>query len=701
MQPSASTGTPSIAPASLLEAVLAIDLALERRTLYPEAHPLVRGSRDAYVRAWRTAQQVVGAIHLWVGPGRIGWGPSDAQTMVGPRFEAVGRVLHAMHVASISVAADASGDEVLELLDLIHALRNDPRPFDTIRRWEQQSENRRVHVAVLDVDGLEYSDNRPRTPTGEVWAGFVQYLDGTEGDPESLAKALTEMIEDQGPLGLGALRNSIMESLDNVPPGAARDRSLRMVRMLAALPDSLRGDILRIGSPASAAMLAKLVRPLSPRDAVGALLLVGSSTTEIPKATASILSNILRCLPEGEQVVHDVLGAPDEGALDVAEVAEALQTVLEKRATQDFNPADYQARLDELVRQENLSVDRSSHRAEAFENTTVVATQLGGIAALTLADALPDEVAANVAAIDRALPALLDSERLDLLAVAANSILLQCPKDCDPLQALTKHLSANLSRLIALGTAQESRKNELRSVLALVSPDAVAKEALRLIMEGNRRDDGHSLRAVLMDLDGPVLAAALSSAVEKAPEKTVRVRLLLRDARSTEVRALLDRWKAHANHHIRLSALTVAVDRDGAARQLVSLQRSLFDPDPEIRRWALQRLASSPTESEEVTTTLQDLLALGGAKLSEEISLRLAGLLFRRGAEGARLVAVAVETMRKKRNRRSAALARKLVAMLEEYRADPEVERVLGRWRWSLANLLGRLPSWMTGKDRG
>jgi hypothetical protein len=689
------------APAPMLDAVLALDLALERRLLYPETHPIVRASRDTYVRAWRTAQQTAGKMTFWIGPDRIGWGPAETQAMVGPRFEAIGRLLHSMHVASISVAADASGDEVLDLLDLVHSLRGDPRPFDTIRRWERESEDRRIQVAVLDVDGLEYSDHRPRTPTGEVWAGYLRYVNGKQEDPEQVARSITEMIEEQGPLGLGAVRASIMESLDRADPGREREVSKRIVRMLAALPDALRGEVLRIGSPASSAMLARLVRPLGARDAVGALLLVGSSTTEIPKATASILSHILRCLPEGETLARDVLGGLNDEPSDVAEVAEALQTVLAKRTDNDFNPADYQQRLDELVRQENLSVDRSSQRADALEDPSTIGTQVGGIAAMSLADALPDEVPALIAAIDRSLAALLDGERLDLLSVAARSILLRCSPDSDPVRSLADRLTANLARLIGLGTAEPSRRDELRSLLALVQPQTVAKEALRLLLDGNRRDDGQALRSVLLDLDGPVLAAAISSALEKAPDKSVRVRLLLRDARSTEVRSLVDRWKGHANHNIRLSAILVVVERDGVARQLEALQRALFDTDPEIRRWALQRLASSPIVSDDVTTTLQDLLAWGGARLPEEISLRLAEMLFRRGKEGARLVAGAVDAMRSRRSARSARLARKLVSMLQPYRKEPDVERVLRRWRWSLANLLGRMPPWIAGKNHG
>jgi hypothetical protein len=78
--PSLDAGPPRSAPAPLLDAVLALDVALERRQLYPDAHPIVGASRDAYARAWAATLADLGTTRVWIGPaGPARWAGGPAR----------------------------------------------------------------------------------------------------------------------------------------------------------------------------------------------------------------------------------------------------------------------------------------------------------------------------------------------------------------------------------------------------------------------------------------------------------------------------------------------------------------------------------------------------------------------------------------------------------------------------------------------
>jgi hypothetical protein len=302
-------------------------------------HPYVGASREAVERGWAAALAELGAIRLWIAPSKMGWGQGEVLELPGPRVEALGRLLHSMHVTSVTVDLDAKGNDVLALLDLVHALRTDPRPFDSIQRWVKEANVPSIHIVALDMDDLRYSDHRDKTPSGETWVGLHQYLAGSDADPERVAEELMKTWKDQELLGLSAVRAELLHRLERVKPGEERELSERIVRLLAALPDTVRADLLRIRTPSGSSMLARLVRPLPLRDALTALLELGQVKGALPKGTTAILTQILHCLPDGPAVANAIT-SPDQDEVDVARVSSALEAMFANRAEREYNPED-------------------------------------------------------------------------------------------------------------------------------------------------------------------------------------------------------------------------------------------------------------------------------------------------------------------------------------------------------------------------
>ena len=177
--------------------------------------------------------------------------------------------------------------------------------------------------------------------------------------------------------------------------------------------------------------------------------------------------------------------------------------------------------------------------------------------------------------------------------------------------------------------------------------------------------------------------------------------MILRDARSAEVRKLLERWQHHTDRRVRMTVLAILVERDGAARYLEALTDAVASPDFDVARWALQCLASSTEKAEDVTDFLGWILESQSGRLSSEVASRIATLLLQRGKPGIHRAAAATLTLCQSARLRNARLARRLATGLEAHRQDPEAARAIRRFRWSLARLLSHLPAWDLGGRRG
>lgn len=682
-------GTPVAAPAALLDAILAFDLALEHSQLYPASHPLVGSSRDACAAAGERARAALGRIELRVGPASLGWRAGETHDLPGPRCETLGRLLHAMQIVAVTVEAEAEGRDWLSLLDLVNSLRGDAHPVATIRRWEQEAGTRRVAVATIDVAGLQYADRRPgASGGGDTWAGLNRYLAGSETDPALAARHVSGIVADPERSGVGAVRAEIVTRLDRVD--AAGDAALcdRIVRLLAALPEPLRAELLRVATGEGSGLLARLVRPLPVREALSTILQLGQVQGELPRGTSAILTQILHCLPDGTSVAEAALGAEDE-PVDVASVARALETMFAKRSDEDFTQADYQRRLDELARQENLIVDRSPDRASVLEDAALLAGQAGGIAALTLAEATAEEAPAIVERIDRSLARLLAAGRLDLLAVAARALAEPAWRESAAARSLLDHVVAELGRVFELGTASERAGDDLRSIVLLLPPEAVGRAALERILVGG---ETAPFERMLRDLEGRQLAGLLRETLEASPRGIGRLRGVLRDAESPEVQALVDELTAHADRTVRAAALAAVVDREGAERHLDMLEEAVLDPDPDNARWALRRLAAIRGGDVDGVARLVHVLRTRGPAVPRETSSRIAALLLRHGEDGVRGVTGVVDALRGVWSLRAAGLARRLAGQLAAHRGDPGVDETLRRWNRSLGRVLAWIP---------
>ena len=697
MPRSLDAGTPRSAPASLLDAISALETALERRLLYPDAHPIVGASREAYARAWAATVAELGTTQVSIGPDRMGWGEGAGHELPGPRVGTLARLLHSLHMTAFTVTAEARDEDLLALLDLIHDVRSDPRPFQAIQRWTKESGVHAVHVAALDMDDVRYTDRRADAPSGDASAGLQRYLTGPGEDPTRIAQELMEAWRGREALGLTAVRTELLQRVERVNPGEERELSDRIMRLLAAFPEAVRADLLRIHTPEGSSMFARLLRPLPPRDALTTLLELGQLKGALPRGTTAILTQILHCLPDGDAVADDITARGDD--VDAGTVAAALESMFANRADTEYNPEDYQQRLDELARQESLEGSGPSARSLALEDAAGLAVAVGGIACLTLTEAPADEERPLLERVDRTLPALLDRRRTDLVAVAARALRSRAADTSPAGQAFVAQVLGGLDKLLTSGAASPEARDDVRAILALLPPEKVAHEAMRQLLAGGSEADADLLRALLLDVDGKLLARLLTETVEKTPQRIARVRAVLRDGKSTEVHDLLDRLQSHADRRIRTTALAVLVERDGASDHLDALTAALAGPDLELARWALQCLASSSENAEDVTGFLGWMLEKPRS-LSADISGRIAGLLLQRGDAGIRRAAAALTVLGRSPQPANARLARRLAASLARHTGDVDVQRALGRWRRSPARWLGWIAEAFSGSRR-
>lgn len=694
MAESLDAGLPHSAPASLQDAILALDTALERRLRYPDAHPVVGASRDAFVRAWEQVLGELGTTSVSVAADRLGWGEPGGPVLPGVRPRALARLLHSMHMTALTVQAEASDKELLALLDLVHGLRNDARPFQAIQTWTRDSGVRAVRVTALDMDDLTYTDRRLKAPPEDSAGRLQRYLAEPAEDAATAAREILENWRGREMLGLAAVRAELLQRLQSAKPGEERALSERILKLLAAFPEPVRADLLRIHTPDGTSMFAQLVRPLPPRDALTALLELGRLDGRLPRGTTAILTQILHCLPDGDRVAADIAEDADAGT-----VAAALQSMFANRAENEYNPEDYQQRLDELARQENLRGSEPSARTRVLEDAPGLAAAAGAIAAVTLDGAAADEEGPMLERLDRALPALLERRRTDLVAIAARAVRARDAAARREGAALATRIAGSLPALLAATSTSAQARADLRDILALLPADKVAHEAMRQLLAGGTEPHADLLRSLLLDADGKVLASLLATTVEKMPERIARVRALLRDGRSPEVRALLDRLKNHADRRIRTTALAVLVERDGASEHHEALTGAVTGPDADHARWALQCLAGASNDEGEVTGFLGWLLEKQRG-LSSDIRGRIIASLLERGEAGRHRAAAALIAVSASPGAASARLGRRLVAQLGKHGTDPEVARAIRCWQRSPARWLGGLADLWSGGRR-
>src|SRR5262249_46245067 len=163
--------------------------------------------------------------------------------------------------------------------------------------------------------------------------------------------------------------------------------------------------------------------------------------------------------------IASALDTPDGAPVDAASVAAALEKMFANRAEREFNPADYQRRLDELARQANLAVDRSSGRADVLEDENLLTAQVGGIAALALEEAAPEEERPLVDRVVRALPELLERGHASALAAAVRGLRARGTETTDTGKMFATHLTKELPRLVAIGVGRAGARDDVRAAL--------------------------------------------------------------------------------------------------------------------------------------------------------------------------------------------------------------------------------------------
>ena len=168
--------------------------------------------------------------------------------------------------------------------------------------------------------------------------------------------------------------------------------------------------------------------------------------------------------------------------------------------------------------------------------------------------------------------------------------------------------------------------------------------------------------------------------------------------------AIVEPLLVHPNPRVRRIAFG-ALASAGTAWRIDLIRRALADPDHTVQRITLDQLANR-TDEDAVVEALTDFIGArirrAGPKkprLWRDTYRRAAAILAGAGPDGLRLASETLADLLPSLTRQESARARELAGALGDHRNDPETARVLGRWAFSGARLVGaitgaRLPEW-------
>jgi len=584
------------------EFLLALALAVQRSSTYPEGHPLVAGlTRSVAGKAKAALEEGRGVFLGVVGRDLV---LDDAPVEVrSPLLRDLVRRLRERQLGGVTLLPDVRAEELRDLCQVLSkdpgwGMASIPPPNDTEHvRFHPLD----FHRLILDEDGGEEG----RLRAVDLWLELARTaLPLDEDDPRLKDPVVVARAMQRRPPPPEHRRGMVVQLRKLVAELRAPDASPevrevghRLERLLAELDEDFLGEILR--SPHSTRETQRLVHEAS--HCLGAESFLKVLRSSVPGEERKPSPALLRAL--WKLTVHSREGVPGVRPLARSAVQEAVDRLLEGGRLEDPSPARYAAILHGMARKGpgEGTGELQERPVEAGLRIVQMALELGAWGP-SVADAV--------------------DQLLELGEVAR---LISLLREARGENDAARELGIRVVRpevILDLAGQERVAPDMLAELLERLGERAI-DPLLDALAETVHRSTRRQFLEALRTLGEPAAARALRR-LDDPRWYVVRNRLAL----AQELESIpgdFDPWPflAHPDERVRLEALTLAVRVP--AHRVRALTRALVDQDSRLVTRAVRELNGD--EAEALFPALQTLLA--GAADPELQALALRGCVGR------------------------------------------------------------------------
>lgn len=621
-----------------VEALLKLNRAVQRATVYPEGHPSVATAIALLYRSLTALLERGGPLAL--GVTSQGFVVADRHIESGAEvLDWLARRLHEQGVGALSITPGADENDLAAFVGWL--ARKSPSPEPPALRY--------IAVTLLDYGRARFDDQRREDEDEETdplraWRSMLDILtagwyQGDLGrlpvDAEACAADLSAEVERNEGLGAASFLAGIVGAGSVLPRLGQPAREVvraRLAAFITALSPELRSQLLRVDPSSSARkldFLAEIADALPDTTLMEAISDLDGRGERISDSFLGLLKKLvglsvrdpgLRELTETKLVS---IGLPRGLTLmDPVHVRAMLEQALRHRREPEFTPSDHQTTLERLSAG-TLTATQPWSRYHDLTSPEEMSAHVAEIV-LRLLVALPDHPDAPT------YLSRLTSEAPRALAAGRFGQLYETASSLRDLLVLRRYVASDVPQLIEAYLAFLRQPATIQALLAAVehaegpapaaaiglvriaAPEAplAALERIAALPAGDPRE---RLADVLARLKPEVLAEVVTRArVAGGATLDGLFTLLARPETPGRIDYALT-FIGNRDPAVRQRALALLLDSDERPGQRERyLQRALSDASPALREFAIERARRTP-DARTVSALRAFLLGRGGA----------------------------------------------------------------------------------------
>jgi hypothetical protein len=602
----------SAASSAIVEAVMRLGKAVHKTTIYPEGHPAIPIAVRHFLDALRGALEDAPAITLGVARDRLLLDGEPIEARSSSVSWLAERLFEAGIVA-LELGRDLTEPEGIRFAHWVAragAAGADPDDAPSFGG---------ITLTRYDFGRVRFNEDPAAGPAGRdspvrLWLTLMSGLFGGRDtdaagrmmdDPEALAKEFSARLAAGDSAGAAAMASRVIGLGAQIHSltGPMRDAVRRRVgKFVEGLSPALRSEILRVDATSSAQkleFLKELVDVLPSTTVVEVLASLDSTGARVPHQFITLMNKLIQLsaadstlkAPLGRKL--EKLGVPREVLGSEPETVQAaLSEVLKQRFEKDYNPAQYQALLEDLSKRRvaGSAAFISGSYGDAREPEGVRA-HLAEIALMLLVtNPEATEAPGYVKCLDDDAPRAFESGRFEQVHDAAFTVR----EIKDRLPGLPDGLRELFDSYLSAFTREDRIERILEEAMASPGPltthtaglfrlagregGVAALRKLAGIEEGGPAPEAERLRELLALLDPEEFSAAVA---RLRPEGWAVLRPLfavLQKIGGSRAVEMAVSFVGSEDPRIRIEALRVLLaedDRPGQAERYI--ERGLFD----------------------------------------------------------------------------------------------------------------------------
>ena len=350
-----------------------LNIARRNLSAYPADHPVVSASVQRLVETLRRLLEFREYLPLGVGQDALFLGDTVLDPK-NPVLRDLAHILFRMGVAAIAFHRNLTAVEASRFCHLLQ-IKSDAASTTPLSQQLQENKIRNIQVKGINYKAIRTVEqsfagkdpqNQPLPTSDNLWERFVQGVlrqealdrDGNllhDFDPAKLAEFISEKQRQaqngtDSPLATGS--DSFWQQLNDAEtvPEIQRKDLKKIGEFIQKLSPELRRQFLdsAFNSMGSRQKTAEKVLSNFPRELLMEILEdIGRKQAVVSPMVLSLLSKLAKS--------QGSAAASDAPAISRSELEKKLRTIFREDETEQFNPQNYQAVLDEIVARDALS----------------------------------------------------------------------------------------------------------------------------------------------------------------------------------------------------------------------------------------------------------------------------------------------------------------------------------------------------------